>query len=194
MTDETETIAPEPKAKLCQRCNERERGFGQLGRYCAECRDEMKEESETARKARNEATAPKRPAARGNIGQLEREIKDAMMGTAAVAAIANPGIFVAVEATVDEFAAAWANVARTSPAAEKYIRAMLQGGVWITAASATLATVVAVMVCTGNTPPKLMPLGYYIAGKSPQIMEYVVSVQARQPPPSAPDVEEPMAA
>lgn len=189
MTDSSEPVVP-AEVKLCKHCGIRPAGHGRFGNFCddPDCKAERLAE-ERDRQGRTEPNPPKRNRPTGNPGNLQRDIKEAMMGTAAVVAISNPGIFVAVEATVDEFAAAWANVARTSPTAERYIRGLLTGGVWITAFSATLTMVVAVMVTTGSTPPRLAPMGWYVAGQHPSIVQYVQMRQAQSAPAPAPAEE-----
>lgn len=177
---ENEPVVP-GAVKMCKACGVRPAGSGRFGHYCddEECKAERlgKEREERPTKQ----AAPRR---RGPSTSLEREIKEAMMGTAAIVSISNPGVFVAVEQTVDEFAASWANVARQSPSAERYIRAMLSGGVWMAAASSTLVMVVAVMVTTGSCPPRLVPLGWWVIGSHPRIGEFVnmkAQEQAAQP-------------
>lgn len=178
MSDDTEEVVPDTSVKLCSNGDGRPAGFGRLGRFCEECRDEQR-----ANKPKRDRSGRNRTASTGP--SLEREIKDALMGTASVVAIANQGVFVAIEATVDEFAAAWANVAKQSPTAERYIRAMLVSGVWLTALSASLTMVIAVMVTTGNVPDRAVPLGWYIVGKNPQLLAYVRQAATPPPPPAA---------
>lgn len=97
---------------------------------------------------------------------LQAQIRDAMLGTAALASITDPRIFVAVSATVDEFAVAWDNVARHSPAARRYIEAMLSGGVWLGAATATLVMVITTLAVTDRLPPNLAGLGMFCLGRA----------------------------
>lgn len=109
---------------------------------------------------------PRRAVGDPRPGSLRGKIKDAVLMTASVTAIADPNIYVAVEATVDEFATAWDNVARQSPTARKYIEGLLVGGVWITAVGATIVMVVTVVAVTGKLPPALHPLGHFCVGKA----------------------------
>ncbi len=99
-------------------------------------------------------------------GSLAPQIRDAVLMTSAVVAIRDPRIYVAVEATVDEFAVAWDNVAKQSPQARKYIQAMLSGGVWISAVGATLVMVVTTLAVTEALPPNLEPLGAFALNKA----------------------------
>lgn len=99
-------------------------------------------------------------------GSLRGQIKDAVLMTSAVISISDPLIYMAVEATVDEFATAWDNVAKTSPTARKYIEGLLVGGVWISAVGATVVMVVTVAAVTGKLSPGLQPLGAFCLGKA----------------------------
>jgi len=142
--------------------------------YCETHNEIVKAEKEREKELR--ATAPPEqtdePAPRrsrslgGQRGSLREQIKDAVMMTAAVAAVKDPRIFVAIEATVDEFAIAWDNVAKQSPAARRYIKAMLTGGVWISAFGATLAMTVTVLACTEKLPENFAALGYFFTTKA----------------------------
>ena len=109
---------------------------------------------------------PKPPRKSRSRGSLAPEIKDAMLMTAAITSIRDPRIYTAVEATVDEFAVAWDNVAKQSPTARKYIQAMLSGGVWISAVGASLVMVVTTLACTENLPPSMDGLGQFALSKA----------------------------
>lgn len=194
---ETEEITP-GEVKLCEACGTRPARKG--SRFCQfpACVEERTQKRDE-QQARNEPTPPKTPPKsapkpRATAAGLEREIKDALMGTAAVLAITNQGIYVGVEATVDEFAAAWANVARQSPSAERYIRALLAGGVWITAASATLVMAVAVMAASGVLPSPLVPMGWYVVGRHPELLTFIQAQQAKAQPAPEPEPEQEQAA
>lgn len=186
MTAETEGVTPGDSVKLCQFTGcLNPGGHGQFGKFCEDHKSKALRDAAKGIEPGTAAPRPKASPSRSGGSALERDIKEALMGTASVVAIANPGIFVAVEATVDEFAAAWANVAKQSPTAEKYIRALLVSGVWLTAASATITMAVAIMVSTGNVPERLVPLGLFVVGKNPSLMQFV-----RIPAPPAPTTEE----
>ncbi|HVP29398.1 MAG TPA: hypothetical protein VMW35_09590 [Myxococcota bacterium] len=110
---------------------------------------------------------PRRSPASSGFGAttLQGRIRDACLGTAAVAAITDPRIYIAVEGTVDQFAISWANVAKASPTARRYIEALLTGGVWIPAIMSTIVMAVAVLMATDKLPPQLNGLGYYALGQ-----------------------------
>ncbi len=117
-------------------------------------------------KAEKAATKPRRDRSGGGTGSLRGRIRETMLGTAAVAAIRDPRIYVAVEATVDEFAASWDNVAKQSPTARKYIEAMLNGGVWLPALMSTIVMVVTTLAVTDSLPPRFHPLGHFCIGQA----------------------------
>jgi uncharacterized Zn finger protein (UPF0148 family) len=146
---------------------------GKFGRtYCEAHNAQAKAETQAARE-QSQAARPK-----PSLSGLRGEIKDAVMMTAAVVAIRDPRIYIAVDATVDEFATSWANVAKSSPTAARYIRAMLSGGVWVAALGSTLVMVVTVAACTGNLPPSMGPLGQFCVGKSRVDWGQIVAITA----------------
>ena len=160
--------------------------------YCETHNEVVKAEKERAKELRDTAPpdhstelpreTPRRRVPRSR-GSLAPQIKDAVMMTAAVAAVKDYRIYVAVEATVDEFAVAWDNVAKQSPTARKYIEAMLTGGVWISAFGATLVMVVTTLAVTDSLPPNLLPLGQFCIGKAGL---QVVPAPAPEPEPTEP--------
>lgn len=140
---------------------------GRFGReFCEDHYEIIRAEREADKQARKEERRASGAATRTAGGPLDKRIKDAVMMTSAVAAIGNPNIYIAVEATVDEFALAWANVAKTSPTARKYIEALLTGGVWIQALGATLVMAVTTLAVCDKLPPSLYPLGNFCVSKA----------------------------
>lgn len=142
--------------------------------YCDAHNEQVKAEKEQQSERLEEAAPlnlssedvqPKRKP-RASRGSLAPQIKDAVMMTAAVAAVKDFRVYLAVEATVDEFAVAWDNVAKQSPTARKYIQGMLSGGVWISAFGATLVMVVTTLACTESLPPNLAALGQFAMTKA----------------------------
>lgn len=175
-----------PQQKTCQ-----ERGCDRpasRGLYCGEHYELHKPGRKPGGGAGKRERAPRAatasPRKRGTTGAaLRTKIKDVVMMTAAVAAVKDPRVYVAVEATVDEFAAAWANVADQSPSARKYIEAMLDGGVWATAVGATLVMVVTIAACTGNLPARFAPIGAFAVGRSGLTSASFAHLVPDQPPP-----------
>jgi len=136
---------------------------------CPECGEEFKAAMHLANHRKHKhgiEPEGKRPrlassgGGRSPVG-LEGRIRDACLGTAAVAAISDPRIYIAVEGTVDQFAKSWAEVARQSPTAKRYIEAILTGGVWIPAVMSTVVMVVAILMATDRLPTTMSGLGYY---------------------------------
>lgn len=116
---------------------------------------------------------------------LEGRIKDACLGTAAVVAISDPRIYIAVEGTVDQFARAWANVAKASPTAKRYIEALLTGGVWIPAVMSSVVMMVAVMMATDRLPANMSGLGYYVLNQMDQESIAKLQAMAQTAPPAS---------
>ena len=114
-------------------------------------------------------------------GSLQGRIRDACLGAAAVAAITDPRLYIAVEGTVDQFAMSWARVADASPSAKRYIEAMLVGGVWIPAVMSTVVMFVAVLMATDRLPANLSGLGYYAISQMDQASVQKL-VAMHQPP------------
>lgn len=152
---------------LCQYSNcEQEATAGRFGRtYCEEhqtlIENQREAEKEAKQAEKSEARERRRAQAPVSRGSLRGQIRDAVLMTAAVAAVKDPNIYMAVEATVDEFATAWDNVAKQSPSARKYIVGLLNGGVWISAFGATVVMVVTTLAVTGSLPENLHPLGHF---------------------------------
>lgn len=151
-------------------------------------------EAERASRETDPPTEPKRkggwPKGKPRTGQrksgagitnLQSAIKDAMMTAAVIGSIKEPNLIVAVEATVDEFAAGWAAVAAQSPQARAIIEGLLIGGVWFQAITATIVLVVTCAAVTRKLPPPLYPMGAYCLGRAG--IEIVPDV----PPPPAPE-------
>lgn len=143
--------------------------------FCEPHNEQTKAEAKARKRSRNASSSSS-----GGGGSLKGRIRDSVLMTAAVVAIKDPNIYVAVEATVDEFATAWDNVAKQSPTARRYIESLLTGGVWLSAMGATLVMVVTTAAVTGNLPPRWHPLGHYCIGIAGIKVEQVPA-----PPPAA---------
>ena len=151
---------------LCQYegCEE-EATAGQFGHtYCGEHwaqtraeKEAEKEAQKAERQADKEASRARAPIRRGS---LKGRIRDAVMMTAAIVAITDPRVYMAVEQTVDQFAEAWDNVAQQNPTARKFIEGLLVGGVWLTALGSTLVMVITTLLFTDRLPTNLHPLGH----------------------------------
>jgi autotransporter adhesin len=146
--------------KLCADCDFRPAGFGAFGKYCEECRDDRKAAREAKKGGGGSSSHSRKPSAGGS--SLERRIRDSVMMTASIAAISDPRIYQGVEQMVDQFAVAWANVAKENPTAGRYIEALLTGGVWLTALGATFGMWVCVMLATGKLPQRFAPVAYQV--------------------------------
>lgn len=163
---DTEPVAPRDDVKLCAR-EDCPNETVPRSKYC----EEHKKEAATGHRTR---TSP--PGGKGRQKQTRFEtprdksiselVRTSLCNLAVMGSLANPRLFPAVQATVENVAESYEALAKEYPAAEPYIRAVFGSSVVMNAAASTIVMGVAVAGsfgwCPGswlNVLPPFLPEG-----------------------------------